>query len=164
MEIEIKLPEQKITPEEIESRIRRTLKEDNDKGEGLLSKCLVFIKLYSPIAITDLTDKLQEYYKKEFERAYVYRACDRLQKLGLIYKATIGDILIVSEEEKTTIHRHIESLHRKFLTNISPQFKNRYNIRNYVWFNNGEGLKYLEWACKINNFPYKIKDGKRKES
>ena len=156
-DIEINLPEQKIDSQEIEARIRRTLKDDFDRSEGLLSKCLVFIKLYSPMSITDLADKLQQYYKKEFERAYVYRACDRLQKFGIIDKITIGDILIMPEEEKKSIHRHIESLHRKFLANISRQFQNKYNVRNYVIFNNEGGFKFLEWVCKLNNFPYKIK-------
>ena len=156
-EFEIRLPEIKLDSKEVEARIKKTLTDDFEKGEGLLSKCLIFVKLYGPMAITDVSDKLQEYYKKEFERAYVYRACERLSKFGILNKLMIGDILLIPDEEKLPIHKHIEALHRKFLTTISPKFRGQYHIRNYVWFVNGEGNCFLEWACKLNKFSYNIK-------
>jgi hypothetical protein len=116
---------------------------------------MVFIQMNQPLAISDLQDLLLKYYKKEIDRVVIYRACERLAKWGLIVKVTAGDLLAMPEEEKDSISLLAEARHRKFLTNISPQFRGRYNIRNYVWISNGEGIKYLEWCCKINGFEYR---------
>ena len=152
--MQIKLPEQKINNEELMGRIRRAMSEDFEKKEGLMSKCLVFIKLYAPMSITDLQERIFKYYKKDIERVNIYRSCDELWKWGLIIKTTMGDLLLIPEEEKSDFHKHAESQHMKFLQKISPQLRNRYSNRNYVWINNF-GEESLEWACKLNGFEYK---------
>jgi len=153
MPIKIKLPEVKVDTKESEQRTKRMFSDDMAK-EGMLSKILVFIKLYGPISVTDLKDKLQDYLKREIERVYVYRASDRLVKLSILHRAAAGEILVMDEEEKEPIHHHIEAKHRQFLSNMTPQFKQRFSNRNYLWIN-GEGEKYVEWCCKLNNFEYK---------
>lgn len=160
MGINIELPEQKIDKEDFESRVRKMMTDDSEKKDGLISKSLVFIKLSdSPLSITDLQTNLFNYYKKDIDRVNVFRACDELAKWGIITKTTSGDILSMPEQDKKQIHKHAEAKHRAFLQNISPQFRGRYNNRNYVWINK-EGEKYLEWACKLNGFKYK-EDGKK---
>ena len=161
IDFDIEIPELKITPEEQENRIKRLLTNDQEKGEGLLSLILVFVKKYGPLAITELKDLLQTYLKKEIERVTVFRQSDRLVKLGLLYKVSSGEILAMDELEKEIIHRHIESKHRKFLSTISIPFRNTYNNRNYVWIANDEGERYIEWSCKLNKFSYRKKDGKK---
>lgn len=159
MTIKIELPKQKIDNEVLESRIKKSLTDDFEKKEGLLSKCLVFIKLYAPMSITDLQTELFKYFKKNIERVNVFRACDELEKWGLITKTTMGDMMLISEQEKEPKHRHAEAKHRQFLQKISPQLRIRYNNRNYVWINKF-GDKFLEWACKLNGFNIK-EDGKK---
>lgn len=158
MAIEIKLPEVKVNTKESEQIINKMFSDDMAK-EGMLSKILVFVKMHGPLAITDLKDKLQDYLKREVERVTIYRSSDRLVKLGILHRASAGDILVMDEQEKEPIHKHIEAKHRMFLSNMTPQFKSRFNNRNYLWIN-GQGEKYVEWCCKLNNFEYK-KSGKK---
>ena len=123
----------------------------------MLSKCLVFIKLNHPLSVTDLQKSLFDYYKSDLDRVVVFRNCEKLAKWGLIVKVNAGDLLAMPEDEKNQMHKLAEAKHRKFLQTISPQFRVTYNNRNYVWVSNGEGEKYLEWACKINGFKFNKK-------
>ena len=114
MPIEITLPDIKFNPEEIISRNRRTLKEDFDK-EGILANVLVFTYLNQPTSTTDLANKLSFYYKKEFDRVKVYRALDRLVRLGIIFRATSGYILSLIPSERKKIHNEILDEYRLFM-------------------------------------------------
>jgi len=154
MSIKIFLPEQKIDESQRETNIKKIFGEDKERKEGLLSQIMVFVYLNKVLSITELTDKLQEYYKREFDRIAVFRGTDRLYKLGLFKRITGGELLSMDEEEKEEIHKYTESKHRKFLSKISPQFRNRYSNINYVWVANGEGHKYLSWCAKLNNFSF----------
>ena len=154
MSIKITLPEFKVDEKAKDLQIRSIFGNDVEKKEGILTKVLVFIQIYQPLTITELKDKIQGYYQKEVDRVVIFRAVDRLTKLGLLNMTTSGDILAMLEDEKSDIHRHIEAKHRKFLSAISPQFRNRYNNVNYTWVANGDGLRYLEWCCKLLGFKY----------
>ena len=100
MGIEITLPEQEINKEEREQQIRKVFGEDFENKGGLLSKLLVFIKIHEPASITELTNKIQEYYGQEIDRVTIFRCMDRLAKLGVVHRAISGEILAMSEEEK----------------------------------------------------------------
>lgn len=157
MEIEIKIPDLKITEEEQLSRNKALLSNDKQNGLGYLSLIIPFLKIHGPLSVTDLKDLIQSYLKREVERVNVYRQADRLFKLGILHKVSSGDILTMEEYEKETIHKHIEAKHRKFLSTISLPFRKTYGNRNYFWLSNGEGDKYVEWCCKLNGFEYKKK-------
>lgn len=154
----ITLPEQKIDMVLKEQKIKRMFGEDSEGKEGILSKIFIFVYLYGPLSITDLTDRLQKYYQLEYDRVSVFRAVDRLYKLNILNMMKGGDVLTIDESEKDENHKEVERLHRKFLDDIPQNFRSRYHNRNYVWFANGEGLKYLEWCCKLNKFNFETKN------
>jgi len=146
------LPEQKVSEVERESVIRKMFKDDKDKG-GILSSVFVFTYISEPITVTEIKDKIQNYYKKEIDRVSVFRAVDRLHKLGLFNKTTTGEVIAMEETEDEDITlKLIRARHRGFLLKISPQFRSRYNNVNYVWVSNGFGIKFIKWCCEINGF------------
>ena len=151
MKFKIELPERKEDKDK-EALNKKMFSDDFEKGNGLLSKVLVFIEMYDVVSVTELTDLLIEYYKVYYNRANIFRACERLQKLDILNQTTSGVVLIMAESEKEPIHNHIVAKHKKFLNNIPAPFKHRYNDVNYFWISNGEGKKYVEWCCKLLGF------------
>jgi len=152
--IKIILPDLKISEEQREKEIRALIKDDFERKEGLLAKVLVFTYLNNPLSITELTNKLKEYYQKEFDRSNIFRVVERLVGLGLLFKTTSGYVQSLGESERKPIHDKILEKHRKFLDKIPVPFRQRYNDVNYIWISNGIGTKYLEWCCKLLNFKY----------
>jgi len=153
MVIKISLPPPKIDKQKREQQIKKILSDDFEKKEGYLSKVLVFCFMNQPLAITEIKNFLQNYYKIEIDRNIVSRNIDRLYHLNLIERITPGEILAINEGDTDIILRKIENKHRNFLNKLSKQFRKQYNNVNYVWVSN-EGKNYLEWACKLNDFNF----------
>lgn len=158
MLIKITLPKPKVNYEEKEQQIRKIIGEDFEKNEGIISKVLIFTYLHGPISITKLTDEIQSYYQIEFDRVKIFRAVQRLSKLNVMQMIKVNDVLIMDENELNEIHLNIKKQHQNFLKGLSPQFRSRYGNMNYTWLSEIEAKKYLEWACKLNEFKYE--DGK----
>lgn len=152
--IKIILPEIEIDEKTKESIIRKTLKEDFDRG-GILAKCLVFIYLNDAVSTTELTKYLRNYYQIEFDRVNVFRAIQRLTNLHLTNMVQSGYIINLGKGERKEIHELILQKHLSFLQNIPTQFRAKFNDVNYVWVSNGEGTKYLKWCSELLNFKYK---------
>lgn len=131
---------------------KKMFSDDHEKGKGLLSKVLVFIQINEPVSVTELTNKIIEYYKTEYDRAAIFRACQRLQKVGIINQAVSGLVISMPEGERTPMHQKIVTKYRKFLSNIPEPFKHRFNDVNYFWVSNGVGTKYIKWCCDILGF------------
>ncbi len=155
--IEITLPPLKADKEERLRKMKQILTYDKNEGEGILSQVMVFTQMYGPISITALTNKIESYYQKEIDRSMISRATDKLVRLGLMFKGTSEEIMLLSEEEKKEVHKQIDRIHRNFLHKISVPFRNNFGKMNYVWVANGEGLDYMELCCKLNGFDYKEK-------
>ncbi len=151
MSFKITPPELNIDKKEVEARNRRMFKEDFEKN-GMLAKVMVFIHMYEPLSTSELADKMTYYYQLEHDRVRVFRAVDRLVKLGLIFRVTSGYVLTLLESERKVVHNKILDKHRSFLSRQPKQFQNRYTDVNYFWIKNGEGMKYMEWCCKLLNF------------
>lgn len=151
MKFKITPPNLKIDDKEIESRNRRMFKEDFEKG-GMLAKTLVFIHMYEPISNSALSGKLTNFYKQEHDKVAVFRAIDRLVKLGLIFRVTSGYVSSIPLNEKKEMHKKIMEKHWQFLSRQPKQFQHRYTDVNYFWVKNGDGMKYMEWCCKLLNF------------
>ncbi len=108
--IEITLPPVNVNKEEQDIKIRQMLTYDKNEKEGTLSQVMVFAQMYGPLSITNLTNKMELYFRKEIERANVSRAVDKLVKLGLMMRVTSGDVLFMPEDEKVGLLRVFESL------------------------------------------------------
>ncbi len=155
--IEITLPPVNVNKEEQDIKIRQMLTYDKNEKEGTLSQVMVFAQMYGPLSITNLTNKMELYFRKEIERANVSRAVDKLVKLGLMMRVTSGDVLFMPEDEKDEIHKEVDRIHRNFLQRIAQAFRNNYSKVNYIWVANGDGIKYIDLCCKLNGFDYKEK-------
>lgn len=151
MKFKITPPNIDIDDKEIEARNRRLFKEDYDKG-GMLAKVMVFLHMDEPLSTTALSYKLTNFYKQEHDKVRVFRALDRLVKLGLIFRATSGYVSSIPEGERKPIHKKIMERHWQFLSRQPKQFQHRYTDVNYFWVANGDGMKYMEWCCKLMNF------------
>ncbi len=160
MKFEIEMPNVNIDEKEKEQTIRAMLSNDLQKN-GILAKVFIFTYLREVASITELTDKLREYYQVDFDRANVWRAAEKLINNGLMFKATSGYVLSLGDSELTDIHKRIIEKHRIYLDGIPKQFRQRYNDVNYVWVANGNGLKYIPWACKLLGFKIKEKPDKK---
>ncbi len=147
----ITLPEQEIKPEIIEKRIRRMFSEDFEKN-GVLTKAFIFTYLNQPISVSDLLKKLNKYYKLDYDRALIFRALKKLNENYLIARASIGYVLSLDGPDKKEIHKNVIEKYHSFLNTIPKPFRNNYQDVNYFWIQNGEGLKYIEWCCKLLNF------------
>ena len=155
--IEITLPQVKVDKEEQDQRVKQILTYDKNEKEGILSQVMVFAQMYGPLSITNLTNKMENYFRKEIERANVSRAVEQLVKLGLMMRVTSGDVLFMPEDEKDEIHKEVDRIHRNFLQRIATPFRSNYSKVNYVWVANGDGLQYIDLCCKLNGFDYKEK-------
>ena len=157
MSFKIEMPkiENKESDKIIESKNRAMFTNDFEKREGILAKVLVFTQVNQPVTITGLTNSLISYYKVDFSRSAVFRACDKLNKLGLLHKETSGNILVLQENERDSMQNHILAKHIRFLKELPQAFKKNYNDINYFWVANGEGKKYIEWNCKLLGFKVK---------
>jgi len=156
MDFDINLPAVKKDDKLTEQINKKMFSDDGDKSK-MLSKVLIFIKMNQPVSITELQNKMIEYYKVDMDRSNVFRAAQKLQKLGILNQTVSGVVLAMSESERDAIHNHIIAKHRQFLERIPQAFKARYNDVNYFWVANGDGVKYIEWCCKILGFEVKQK-------
>jgi len=154
----IKLPEVRITPQEIESRIKRHLKEYKD---GVLAKVLVFTYLYQPVSATELTKKLKNYYYQEFDRATIYRYLVALTERGLLGTTTAG--YAMSLEKNNEILNEVKKKYMDFVQNIPDQFRIKFQNVKY-FFVNDYGEKFVPWCCEIIGFKYsERKDGEDRD-
>lgn len=153
-EYDIELPEQNIKPQEIEARYRGMFNMDYKNG-GILAKVLIFAYLHEPTTITEVTRKLNDYYKEDHDRANIYRTMKKLEDKNLLHRATIGYVFTIPESEQTDMHKKIINKYHHFLTAIPVPFRKAYTDMTYYWVSNGEGMKYVEWCCKILNFKFK---------
>jgi len=151
MTFKITLPEANIDPEFVEKRNRAMLSEDFAKG-GMLAKVLVFTYLHHPISTTELTTKLNDYFKLNIDRASIYRTLQKLVEKHLIATTTTGVVMHMTEGERSEIHKKIIHKYYEFLEKIPDQFRKKFQNINYFWVANGEGTKYIEWCCKLLKF------------
>ena len=149
--IKIVLPKLNIDPIEVERKIRAMFYDDLEKG-GSLAKVFIFCYLNQPCAVTELTKKLTDYYQFDYDRATVFRAMKRLNEKYILAKATSGDMLSLQDQERKPIHKEAIEKYYGFLRPIPEQFRKNFHSINYFWVQNGNGLKYIEWCCKILNF------------
>ncbi|CAK0756687.1 hypothetical protein CCP1ISM_60016 [Azospirillaceae bacterium] len=159
MDFDIDLPDVTIDEQQKEQTIKAMLSNDLQKG-GIIAKVFIFTYLRKVTAISELTEELRKYYQIDFDRANVWRAAEKLVNNGLLFKATSGFVLGLADSELKDIHKKIIEKHRAYLEGIPKQFRQRYNDVNYVWVSNGNGVKYVPWACKLLGFKYKEKKEK----
>ena len=147
----ITLPEREHNPQDSEKKIKAMFKEDADRG-GLLARALVFLYMKQPCSTTDLKDMISNYYGVDYDRTAVYRALRKLIDKHLVASTTTGIILHLSEAERSEVHHEITKKYFEFLNKIPEQFRKRFQNINYFWVANGEGVKYIDWCCKVLNF------------
>jgi len=152
----ITLPKQEIKPEITEKRNRAIFSDDLDKG-GILAKTFIFTYLNQPASTTEVTKAMNKYYDVDFDRAMVFRALQKLNDKFILASSTSGNCLSLTESERREIHNEIIQKYYSFLRTIPDQFKKRFQNINYFWVSNGEGVKYIEWCCKLLNFDYEEK-------
>lgn len=160
--LKINLPERDFGEEQIELKNKRIISEDFEKG-GVLAKAIVFLYMEQPTSVSELTQNLNDYYNQDYDRTNIFRVLKKLSELHVIARASIGYILAIPGNEQKEIHKKcIEKFHN-FLNNIPMPFRNHYQDVNYFWVKNGDGLKYVEWSCKLLKIKYEKegeKDGK----
>lgn len=150
----IHLPELKINQEERKKEIRALFSNDFEKM-GILNQCFIFCNLNEPASVTEVTDNMSKYYQMEFQRTAIFRALQRLVKLGLVHTTTSGEVVMMPSNERKEIHNHILAKYQNFLKKIPEPFKKRYTDVHYFWIANGNGLDFIEWCCKILKFDCK---------
>lgn len=146
----ITMPEQEIKPEYEEKRKRAMFSEDLEKN-GILAKAFIFVYLNQPASVTEISEKMSEYYKTDFERGTIFRALKKLADNNILFRTQSGYVLSLNPPEQKPIHQEILKKFYHFISTIPTPFRNRYNDVNYFWIN-GEGTKYVEWCCKLLNF------------
>ena len=156
-QFKIELPENPITKEEIFAKNRGMFNQDLQRG-GILAKVFIFTYLNAPASTTEITEKLQAYYRIEFNRGTVYTNLKKLVDLGLLHTATSGDIFSTPENERKEIHEQILKKFLEFISKMPTSFRKRYDAVNYFWISNGDGMQYIEWCCNLLGF--KIKEQK----
>jgi len=152
----ITMPGENIKPEVLKQKIKKFFSDDMENGQGILSKVFIFTYQNQPISITDLTRKINDYYKTDVDRSLVFRSADKLVEKNLLCKATSGYVLSIPPKDQKPIHKKIIETFHRFLGTIPLPFRNRYQIVNYLWIANGQGLDYIEWCCKLLNFEVKV--------
>lgn len=151
MSFKITMPEPEITTEEITKKNKAMFSENLAKG-GLLAKALVFTYQGQPASTTEITKAINSYYRIDVDRAMIYRALQKLVEKHIIATTTTGTVLHLQEAERTPIHKKVVEKYTTFLVTIPDQFRKKFQNINYFWVSNGEGLKYIEWCCKLLNF------------
>ena len=159
MKFKITLPTQDIKPEIIEKRHKRMFVEDLERN-GLLAKTFIFVYLNQPISVTDLTKRLNDYYQVDYDRGLIFRSLKKLSDQYLLAKASIGYVITISDIDKREIHKKVIERYHAFLQTIPKPFRNNYQDVNYFWVQNGEGLKHIEWCCKLLNFKVDVEEDK----
>jgi len=142
------LPETKITPKDVERKIKRRLKEYK---EGILSKVFVFAYLSQPFSTTELTKKLKNYYHQEFDRATIFRYLKELVDDGLLSSTTTG--YVFSIKNNNDIYSEIKEKFHKFIEKIPEQFQKKFHNINYFYISE-YGEKFIPWACDVIGFKY----------
>jgi len=151
MEFKITMPETQIKNEEIENMIKAMFNEDLT-NDGILAKVFVFCYLKQPIRVTELTEKLNEYYKTDIDRSAIARALNKLVLKHVVCVKGSLDSLSNNPGEQTEMDKRIIERYHVFINHIPAPFRKNYNDVNYYWIANGEGIKYLEWCCKLLKF------------
>jgi hypothetical protein len=148
------MPPIDVTPEIVNQRVKKLFSDDVEFQEGILAKVFIFIYQHQPISISDLTKKINEHYQVDYDRTLIFRAVDKLANKNLVCIATSGDVLSLSPIDQKPIHKQIIEQYHNFLLKIPAQFRNRFQIVNYVWMSDKQRLDYLEWCCKLLNFKF----------
>jgi DNA-binding transcriptional ArsR family regulator len=156
MEFKIFLPENIMNNDDVE-RINRAMFNEDNKNGGIIAKVFIFCYLNQPIRVTEITERFNEYYKTDLDRAVMGRALSKLVLKHLVCVKGSGDVLATIPGEQTEMDKRIIEKYHGFINNIPAPFRRNYNNVNYYWVANGDGVKYIEWCCNLLNFKYEKK-------
>jgi len=132
------------------------------QANGILTEVFIFCAINQPITKGLLTDKLTEYYRKQFDPGTVYRSLKLLTSLGILHSVTAGEVVLIQSNMRNDMEKEVVERYYAFLDHIPKQFRQNFGGMAYFWVSNGDGVQYLDFCCKLLGFKCEkeeVKDG-----
>jgi len=140
--IKLILKKRRVDPEKEKARIRAIL-----KGDEELAKIFLWVYyLDECCSTTEVTKAMSEYYRRPYDRTWIYRKLRFLNCLGILLVIPSHEAL--ASQSNNPHHLTIRRKYRKLLNSMPRNLRDR--IRTVYYFCVGDyGKEFIEWCLKI---------------
>ena len=124
-------------------------------NDGILARCLVYIYVFEPLSISQISEKILEVEQIDIDRTTIWRKVRKLIALGLVKEIPVVEAIRNNKNSKLyeLVRKEYEKLCKRFDGNVFMMKKLR-GMSFYATTKYSE--MFLEWAIKKHNLPFDV--------